>query len=343
MIILPFIATILSFILCVITSITDIKENRISNKLLLFFGLSGIGLTIAQYILKTNIIWDAYLFNLTLVIIFSLVLYILHIWAAGDSKLLIVLGLLIPANYCMLAERIVPWSVIIVALSFIFSFIYLVFESIWLFINHKGTFSFKNVKNNFFQFLFAYIRNIIYISLALKLESYFAKDWFTAHGWAILGVNICLILLISSFDLLKKIPIIICTLVFSVLFSIYSNEWFISFDRLKYYFLVIAVMLIRIMISEYNYKTIPTSEVEKGMILSSLSTIFMSKSKIKELPEISHEDMRSRLSEAEANAVVQWGNTKNGLKEIQIVRKMPYAIFIFIGLTIYTIIWWMVN
>ena len=140
MIILPLTAVVLSHILCIITSITDIKENRISNKLLLLFGITGIALNIAQYIFKTNILWGAFFLNLSLVAIFSMVLYILHLWAAGDSKLLITLGVLLPANYCMLAGKIVPWSVLVVAFSFIVSFIYLVFESLWLFFTHKGEF-----------------------------------------------------------------------------------------------------------------------------------------------------------------------------------------------------------
>lgn len=339
MILLPLTATILAIILGIITSITDIKENRISNKTLLIFGIAGTALTIAQYVLKTNIIWNAYFVNLTLVIVFSLVLYFLHIWAAGDSKLLSVLGILIPANYCMLAGKLVPWGVIVVALSFVVSFAYLLIESIWLFINHKGEFSFKNVTKNTKQFLIAYVRNIIYISFALKLENSFAKEWFSEHSWAILGINISLILLISSFEFLKKLPVVITTLVLSVSLSIYTGEWFLSLSRLKYYLLVVVIMLIRLMISEYNYTTIPTSEVKKGMILSSFTTIFMSKSRVKGLPDISKEDMRSRLTAEEAEAVVHWGKSKNGLKEVQIVRKVPYAIFIFSGLLIYFVIW----
>ena len=343
MIILPFTAVILAHILCVITSITDIKENKISNKLLLLFGIVGIALTVAQYVLKTNIIWGAYFFNLTLVVIFSIVLYVLHIWAAGDSKLLIALGILLPANHCVLAEKIVPWCVIVVSLSFIFSFIYLIFESIWLFIHHEGGFSFKSIKSNLKQFLLAYIRNIVYISFALKLENYFAHEWFESHSWAILGINISLILLISSFEILKKWYVVLIMLAASIALSIYTHQWFFDVSRIKYYVLVIAIMVLRIMISEYNYKSIPTSEVKKGMILSGFTTILMSNSKVKGLPEISHEDMRSRLSASEAEAVVRWGETKGGLKEVQIVRKMPYAIFIFLGLLVYSIVWWMVN
>ena len=343
MIILPLSAVILAHVLCLITSITDIRENRISNKLLLLFGIIGIILNIAQYTFKTHIIWNIYFINLTLVVVFSLLLYICHIWAAGDSKLLIVMGLLIPANYCIINHQMIPWCVIVVALSFGISFLYLIAESLWLFFKNRSSFSLENVKKNICIFLIAYVKNIIYISLALKLENYFAKDWFDNHSIVILGINISVILLVSSLEIMKKRYCILIALVISITFSIHSGEWFLSTSRLKYYALIIIIMLIRVMISEYNYKTIQTSEVKKGMILSSFSTVFMSKSKVTDLPDISHEDMRSRLTKEEADAVVRWGNSKNGLKEVQIVRKIPYAIFIFIGLITYSIIWEIFN
>lgn len=343
MIILPLTAVILAHILCLITSITDIRENRISNKVLIIFGIIGIILNIAQYVLQTHIIWNVYFINLTLVVVFSLLLYIFHIWAAGDSKLLIVMGLLIPANYCIINHQMVPWCVLVVALSFGISFLYLIAESLWLFFKDRSSFSLANVKKNIRTFLIAYARNIIYISLVLKLEDYFAMEWFNNHSFVMLGINISVILLVSSLEVMKKWYSMLIALVLSLAFSLYSGEWFLNISRLKYYVLIIVIMLIRVMISEYNYKTIPTSEVRKGMILSGFTTIFMSKSKIQNLPGISHEDMRSRLTNEEAEAVVKWGNSKGGLKEVQIVRKIPYAIFIFIGLIIYSIIWEIFN
>ncbi len=343
MIILPLTAVILAHILCLITSITDIRENRISNKVLIIFGIIGIILNIAQYVLQTHIIWNVYFINLTLVVVFSLLLYIFHIWAAGDSKLLIVMGLLIPANYCIINHQMVPWCVLVVALSFGISFLYLIAESLWLFFKDRSSFSLANVKKNIRTFLIAYARNIIYISLVLKLEDYFAMEWFNNHSFVMLGINISVILLVSSLEVMKKLYSMLIALVLSLAFSLYSGEWFLNISRLKYYVLIIVIMLIRVMISEYNYKTIPTSEVRKGMILSGFTTIFMSKSKIQNLPGISHEDMRSRLTNEEAEAVVKWGNSKGGLKEVQIVRKIPYAIFIFIGLIIYSIIWEIFN
>ncbi|SCY47375.1 preflagellin peptidase FlaK [Lachnospiraceae bacterium XPB1003] len=343
MIVLPLTAVVLAHVLCLITSVTDIRKNRISNKLLLVFVTLGIILNIAQFIFKTHIIWNIYFFNLTLVIIFSLLLYILHIWAAGDSKLLIAMGLLIPANYCIINNKVIPWCVIVVAFSFGISFIYLIFESICLFIRDKSSFSLSNVKKNIKTFFISFLRNIVYISLVLKLENYFAREWFENHAIAMIGINISVILLVSSIKVLKKWISVVIALEISVVFSFFSGEWFFSISRLKYYILLIIVMLIRVMVSEYNYMSIPTSEVKKGMILSSLTTVFMTKSRIKNLPGISREDMRSRLTEEEAVAVVKWGNSKGGLKEVQIVRKIPYAIFIFIGLIIYSIIWGIFN
>ena len=343
MIILPLSAVILAHILCLITSITDIRENRISNKILIIFGIIGIILNVAQFIFKTHIIWNIYFVNLTLVIVFSILLYALHIWAAGDSKLLIVIGLLIPANYCILNHQMISWCVIVIALSFGISFLYLIAESLWLFSKDCNSFSFDNVKKNARAFLLAYVRNIIYMSFILKLENHYAKEWFGKHSLVMLGINISIILLISSFEFLKKYSSILLTLLLSIAFSIYSGEWFIDINRIRYYSLIIIIMLIRIMISEYNYKKIPTSEVKKSMILSSFTTIYMSNSSASNLPGISHEDMRSRLTQEEADAVIKWGNSKGGLKEVQIVRKMPYAIFIFIGLIIYSILWGIFN
>ena len=244
MIVLPLTAVILAHVLCLITSVTDIRRNRISNKLLLVFGILGIILNIAQYIFKTHIIWNIYFFNLTLVIIFSLLLYILHIWAAGDSKLLIVMGLLIPANYCVINSKAIPWCVIVVAFSFGISFIYLIFESVGLFIKDKSSFSLSNAKKNIKTFFVSYLRNIVYISLILKLENYFAKEWFENHAIAMIGLNISVILLVSSIKFLQKWIPVLTALELSVVFSFFSGEWFFSISRLKYYILLILVIRI---------------------------------------------------------------------------------------------------
>ena len=175
--------------------------------------------------------------------------------------------------------------------------------------------------------------------MVLKIEKYHAGDWYEKHPFVVIGVNICIILIISNIKIFKRRSLIILAFIGSLLFSIIFQEWFLDEKRIKYYLLMIVIMIVRSVISEYNYETIPTKDVKKGMILSTFTTMMMVNSKVKGLPEISKEDMRNRLTEEEAQAVIRWGKSKKGMENVQIVRKTPFAIFICLGLIGYTIFW----
>ena len=59
-------------------------------------------------------------------------------------------------------------------------------------------------------------------------------------------------------------------------------------------------------------------------------------SNIKGLPkEKNTEDIRSRITEEEAESIKRWEFSKYGQSEIVIVRKIPFAIFISIGSIVY--------
>ena len=102
-----------------------------------------------------------------------------------------------------------------------------------------------------------------------------------------------------------------------------------------HYAIVLLAMLMRILISEYNYEEVDTCNIKKGMILSVSDTMLFVNSKIKGLPMLSTEDLRSRLTDEEANSVVKWGKSKIGKKTVKIVRKTPFAIFISLGVIIF--------
>lgn len=80
-------------ILCIGSSYTDIKFGYVKNLYLLPFSLLGMVLLILQFLLfGVDTLLDSVISILTSLII-SVILYIAHIWAAGDCKLLIVLSL----------------------------------------------------------------------------------------------------------------------------------------------------------------------------------------------------------------------------------------------------------
>ena len=78
-------------------SVTDIMKRIIPNQVLLLAGIPGVILNIIYYCLFYPEGRIPFFQNLAVMVAFSFVLYALHIWAAGDSKLIILFCLLIPA------------------------------------------------------------------------------------------------------------------------------------------------------------------------------------------------------------------------------------------------------
>ena len=74
------------------------------------------------------------------------------------------------------------------------------------------------------------------------------------------------------------------------------------------------------------------------MILSVATVLEFQKSRVKGLPVATNEDMSTRLSEEEADAIRRWEQSKYGKEKIVIVRKIPFAIFITSGSVIFLLI-----
>jgi hypothetical protein len=98
---------------------------------------------------------------------------------------------------------------------------------------------------------------------------------------------------------------------------------------------LLVVFIIRYFLNGYNYKEIKTENVKVGMILSAFTISKFYISKVKGLPKISTEDMRTRLTQENVEAVRRWRTSKYGEDTIVIVRKIPFAVFIFLGISIF--------
>jgi preflagellin peptidase FlaK len=103
----------------------------------------------------------------------------------------------------------------------------------------------------------------------------------------------------------------------------------------KVYIYLAIVLLFRNLSEKFNYETIPTTTIKAGMILSNFSVIQMIPSKIKGLPTFSTEDMRSRLTIEQVESIKKWSYSKYGLSEVVIVRKIPFAIFMTLGVIVF--------
>ena len=143
---------------------------------------------------------------------------------------------------------------------------------------------------------------------------------------------VCAVILINKIQFLRsKICILIITLI-DLYVIVFQHG--VRFQLISLLILLI-IYLLRHFMNEYNYEEIPTEAVKKGMVLSYMVIMQFTRSRVKGLPEETSEDMKSRITEEQAEAIRRWKDSKYGKETIIIVRKIPFAIFIFLGTVVF--------
>ena len=136
---------------------------------------------------------------------------------------------------------------------------------------------------------------------------------------------------VSGIKILQNKYLVLIIAISVIVIKLLQQQAIISKSMLLNYTIVFLMLLLRLFIDEYNYETIPTKEVKKGMILATSTVVLFLNSKVKGLPLSSTEDLRSRLTQEEVDSILRWEHSKYGSDSIQIVRKIPFAIFISSG------------
>ena len=326
MIILKILLTIL---FCIYVSITDIRNGMIPNLAVLSTAIAGIILTTIEWFLDPNIFIPQSI-NIVAIIALSLILYLLRIWAAGDCKMMIVLAFLIPYSmYSYSYFSYIP-LLIVPVIAFGVSFIYLLFDSIICHIKGVN----KHVSSDYRTAIRTTVVNWLACTVFVFLADYILEmlkpDLFENYSWLLICINITIVMIVSGVDVFKNRIILICSYVVAIVIAVISKIGFINWKMAPTLILIIFITMLRSFIDNYNYSLIETDKLKKGMILSTGTTMLFINSKIHNLPEQSYEDLRSRLSEEEVDAVKRWCN-KKGITNVYIVRKMPFAIFLSLG------------
>ena len=109
-----FLLLIALFLTCVYASVTDIKLGIIPNKLLVLSGFSCAFLNLIYYTFFAEEYFLTFIINFIILVILSVAMYGFNLWAAGDSKLLFVVVLAIPARLYDTNVGIAPAIFIIV-------------------------------------------------------------------------------------------------------------------------------------------------------------------------------------------------------------------------------------
>ena len=239
----------------------------------------------------------------------------------------------------MMGHMIFP-SMLMFMIIFIEAYIYLILESLWYRFrrNKKGVELKKNsvsaeqIWNICFSVLFL---SLIYTGLGVWLSEYFQDNrvFFTLIG--VLAASKLMELQIKG----KKCITVLMLLVYGWI----SVRFYQGVDARQLSLTVILVVVTHFSLrfaEKYNYEWICTRDVKEGMILSYFAVQQFYGSRVKGLPQTTDETTKSRITEEEAQAILRWEKSKYGQEQIMVVRYIPFAVFILIGIVTYMIGVW---
>ena len=320
--------------MCIIVTYTDFKTGLIPNKILIPFGVIILILDAVYYAVFQRELIGGFILNFAVNMFFSILLYTYAFWGAGDSKLMILSALAIPARFYSSDILSVP-IIMITVQTFAIAFCYLAIESIVLGIMKKDFFNLKiNItKPKILAALKNYIISYIYIIFFNFMLNLVLNNKIAISSYIIPICSFFIVFTVFNFEFFQRKTVIGIFALIDVLLMILFYSNISSFFPPLWNLIIISIVFVfRNLSAKYNYRTIPVSEVRQGMVLSINTLMRFKGSRIKGLPEFTTEDFRSRISSENADSIKRWGNSKNGASEIIIVRKLPFAVFITAGI-----------
>lgn len=332
----------LVLMLCLLSSVTDIKKGIIHNRHIALFGGAFIVLDAIFYGFFARDYIAIFIVNLVCMTCISFFLFYGNVWAGGDCKLFVTLSLGIPATVYSGLELGPAPGFLILLIVFSIAFVQIIAESIVYSIRDKQWIHFQKSRIPVTDLLLNYmfIAGLIYL---LNIMLSWGMFYFQISGnmfalmidfFFILGIN-------SISDRNSNRIKLLLTIIFwgfIMSYSMVTHSFQMGGIYWKSWVLIIAVILIRSIADKYNYQEIETDSVSANMILSASTVLCFNTSKVKGLPTNMKEDLSARLTVSEADAVRRWGKTTKGLKTVMIVRKMPFALYISSGTILFLLI-----
>lgn len=333
---LVYIQSIIAILLGIVAAITDFKDKKIYNKnVLIAITASILSYFIFYKQIETMYIKN-YLINLLISVVISFLFFYFKIWAAGDAKLFFALIIMIPFEiYEVPTSNVFP-ALYLLIMIFCTAFIYVVLETIILWIKDNEKFEqlkvsklqTEELKELIIQYFMGYFVILFINNISFKIFPEFTMG---NGGLMLLGNMLILIFVYRVIRETKKslTTIIIFVIANVIYYAIFGFE--IGLIDIKLFALVLVIMIFRRISEKYNYEEIKVDDLKPRMILSFGSVLKFYGSRVKGLPQTTTETTDSRLSQEEVDSIKRWSKTARGKETVVIVRYMPFAPFILIG------------
>ena len=324
-------------IIGVITSVSDLKTGKIQNKIIAGFACVAIVIDVIYYGYYARDIFSLFLGNYLILLMVSLFLFYSHSFAGGDCKLVMVMGLMYPANYYLIYDTTSITVFMVLGIAVLYGYIFLLGSSLYELIRGNNVLSKEYVGNYLINFIKAFVTATLYISVVnIFLTLLIQKG---GHVFPVFTRIICIVTAwcVGKYDFLKKRYVFASVIVIDIIGGIKMG--IVPFStNLENYIIILVLLICQMMIRSNLYKDVAVSELKKGMILSVGATVLMQGSRVRGLPQLSTEDLKSRLTEKEVASVKRWAASRE-IENITVVKKIPFAIFIFGGFLSYYFMW----
>lgn len=323
--------------LCYLCTKSDLQSGIIYNKVLVIFLGMAVVIDVVYYgIFVRNLFWN-FLLNFVIVSAVSLYLFFSHSFAGGDCKMMIILALLFPARFYWGLGNSNITLVFAIAFAIFAGYCYLLANSIWAIVTKKALVTFDYVKEYLLNFLKSYVAAMVYISLFNQLIMWISDWGFNVNIWVIRILCLFVAWCIGRYPVFKKWIVFVPTICILIVSSLFTR--IIPFSlNLENYVLVLVLLVCQMTIKTTIYEKIEVEQLKKGMILTTFSSLLMQASITKGLPGVSTEDLKSRLTNEEIESIKIWAKATH-TESLTIVRKIPFAIFISIGIILYCAMW----
>ena len=268
--------------------------------------------------------------NLALAGVFSVVFYLLDIWAPGDAKLFILLASLYPQRYYAARPGNIFPSLSIVVYAFAVGYLYLICSSFWkkrtrLTAHNVLVFNRMTIINTVFTLgFFIGFQMLIQVVFPAFAEANYALILLTA-----ISINY---LVESKTPALMRILGLVGIAV-GLGCGILTGQYSALLISVPFSIVAALVSHVLINMASFNsYREIPGDAVRPGIILSLGSIVAMQKCIDPNIPRSTTENRRSRINNTQAEAVKKWCRiTKSS---ITIVEMLPFVPFILVAVII---------
>ena len=317
-----------AMLIAVIGTVTDIRYGRVRNRHLLTI-LSiwlcwMIGRSISMGHILLTPLWGV---NVALAFMTSLAFYFTDIWAPGDCKMYTALAIVFPMYaYTVRDGNIFP-SLDLVIFAFALGYIALLGISLYnRWAKPKGIIRQRIPLSLSAQQLYSIAANVGVISALTALLDTFSGDFYAANQMLCTLAIITIVCTLHRQERIRQIAgaagliYVLASAIIRGRFDMMPVSLSIS--------VVISVILeiIRSAASVNIYRVVSGDEVKAGMILSFTTIMAMRICIDPNIPRVTTENRRSRITEVQAEAVRLW--CKNAKSDVVIVEMIPFAPFI---------------